>query len=158
MFARLNALGEEVGAPTQHPTSRLGQNNQRQVGVLYGHHGSGKVYNYLAGTGVRTGDIVTPNVTHPKSGKTYKTLARVVYTRDSMGGAAGDTAGELSGRGILLKNVGRTDQQSMPGFRERKEEDKSFTAKKWQEEADKRYEEQKKQRLNMQRLNPMGES
>lgn len=151
MFARLNALGEEVGAPTSQPTSRLGQNNQRQIGVLYGHHGSGKVYNYLAGSSVRAGDIVTPSVSHYKSGKTYKTLGRVVYTHDSMGGAAGDTAGVLSDRGILLKNVGRTDQTSLPGFQARKKADSSFTAKQWSDEADAKY-----QQNIMQRLNPMG--
>ncbi len=153
MFARLNALGEEVGAPTDKPTSRLGQNNQRQIGVLYGHNGSGKVYNYLAGSGVRVGDLVTPYVTHPKSGTTYKTLARVVYTRNSTGGAAGETAGELSNRGILLKNVGRTDQQSLPTFKARKSVDPTFTAKRWEQEA-----AAKQQQQTMQRLNPMGDA
>lgn len=153
MFARLNALGEEVSAPTQQPTSRLGQNNQRQVGVLYGHHGSGKVYNYLAGPNVRAGDIVTPPVTHHKSGKTYNTLGRVVYTRDSSGGAAGETAGELSGRGILMKNIGRTDQTHLPGYQARKQADPSFTAKKWSDAADENYKNQ-----TLQRLNAMGET
>ena len=118
MFARLNALGQEVGKPTENPTSRIGQNNQRQVGVLYGHNGSGKVYNYLASDSVRTGDTVTPEVTHPKSGKTYKTLGRIVYTRDAEGSAAGETAGYLSGQGIMMKTIGPTDQKSLPGYYE----------------------------------------
>lgn len=116
MFKRLNAFGEVVGKPTEKPTSRIGQNNQRQVGVLYGHEGGGKVYNYLAGKNVRTGDIVTPMVTHPKSGKTYKTLARVVTTKDALGSAAGRTAAYLSGKGIMMKTIGPTDQKSLPGY------------------------------------------
>lgn len=116
VFAKLNAMGQEVGKPTENPTSRIGQNNQRQVGVLYGHNGSGKVYNYLASDSVRTGDTVTPEVTHAKSGKTYKTLGKIVYTRDSEGTAAGDTAGYLSGQGIMMKTIGPTDQKSLPGY------------------------------------------
>ncbi len=34
MFKRIDAFGEEVGRPTDKPTSRIGQNNQRQIGVL----------------------------------------------------------------------------------------------------------------------------
>ena len=49
------------------------------VNVTYGHHGSGKLYSYY-GSNKRTGDIVTPEVTHPKTGKTYKTLAVVRST------------------------------------------------------------------------------
>jgi len=116
MFEKLNAFGETVGKPTERPTNRVGQNNQRQVGVLYGHEGSGKVYNYLAGKNVRTGDIVTPMVTHPKSGKNYKTLAKVVTTKDALGNVAGNTAAFLSNKGIMMKNIGVTDQKSLPGY------------------------------------------
>ena len=151
MFARLNSFGEMVGSPTERPTSRIGQNNQQLIGVLYGHNGSGKVYNYLGGEGLRTGDIVTPEVTHCKSGKAYKTLARVVTTKKATGDAAQNTMGYLSGNGNLIKTIGSTDQKSLPGFQARQQEDPNFTAKQWQEEADKQYKQQV-----MQRLNPMG--
>lgn len=152
MFARLNSLGETVGKPTPKPTSRIGRQNQKQVGVLYGHNGGGKVYNYLGGQGLRAGDVVTPEVTHPKSGKTYKTLARVVSTRDATGTAAGETAGYLSGQGILMKTIGPTDQRSLPGYQARAAQTPGFTAKQWQAEADDKY----KQTI-MCRLNPLGE-
>jgi hypothetical protein len=149
MFERLNAFGETVGKPTERPTSRIGQNNQRQVGVLYGHQGGGRVYNYLAGEGVRSGDIVTPTVTHPKSGKTYKTLGRVTNTRDALGGAAGDTAAHLAGQGILMKTLGPTDQTSLPGFEARKAQDPSFTARQWAQEAKAKYDNEIMQRFKI---------
>lgn len=151
-FQRLNSMGETVGKPTEKPTSRIDNGGTRQVGVLYGHAGGGKVYNYLAGSSVRAGDTITPEVTHPKSGKTYKTLAKVVSTRDALGSPAGDTAGYLSGQGIMLKTVGPTDQQSLPGFQSRKAQDPSFTTKKWAQEAKQNYDNGV-----MQRLNPMGD-
>lgn len=149
MFKRVNAFGEEVGRPTDKPTSRIGQNNQRQIGVLYGHKGSGKVYNYLAGAGIRTGDYITPEVTHPKSGTKYKTLAKVVSTRDAEGNAAQRVTGYLSKKGIMPKTVGPTDQTELKGYQERLKQDPSFTAKKWENEAAKRAKQEKMQRLNM---------
>ncbi len=60
----------------------VSDNNPRQiVNVTYGHHGSGKLYSYYA-QNKRTGDIVTPEVTNPKSGKTYKTLAVIRSTHN----------------------------------------------------------------------------
>ena len=150
-FQRLNAFGEEVGKPTGRPTSRIGQNNQRQVGVLYGHQGGGKVYNYLAGEGVRAGDIVTPMVTHYKSGKTYKTLGRVTNTRNSLGAPAGNTAAHLSGQGIMMKTLGPTRQAELPGFQARKAQDPSFTTQQWAQEAQQAYDQN-----IMRRLNTMG--
>lgn len=151
-FQKLNAFGEIVGKPTDRPTSRIGQNNQRQVGVTYGHHGSGQVYNYLGGKGLRAGDIVTPMVTHPKSGKTYKTLARVEFTRDSKGSPAAATAGYLANKAILMKTVGPTDQTSLPGYQARKQQDPNFTTKQWEQEGEQQYRDK-----IMRRLNPMGE-
>jgi hypothetical protein len=150
-FARLNAFGEVVGKPTDRPTSRIGANNQRQVGVLYGHNNGGKVYTYLAGANVRTGDTVTPEVTHYKSGKTYKTLGRVVSTRNSLGSTAGDTATHLAGQAILMKTLGPTDQTGLPGYRANKERDPNFTAKQWAQEAREKYDN-----AVMRRLGPMG--
>ncbi len=149
MFKRINAFGEEVGRPTDKPTSRIGQNNQRQIGVLYGHNGSGKVYTYLAGANVRTGDYITPEVTHPKSGNIYKTLAKVVSTRDATSNAAQRVSDNLSSVGTLMKTVGPTDQKSLPGYQERRKQDPSFSAKKWEEESNTRYQQNLMKRLNM---------
>lgn len=115
---RLNSQGENMGKPTINPTSRIGVNNQRQVDVLYGHENGGKAYTYLGGAGLRVGDMVTPMVTHPhsKTGKDYKTLARVVRTQDSLGAPASNTAGKLSGDVIQMKTIGSTDQKSLPGY------------------------------------------
>ena len=113
----------------------------RLVGVLYGHHGGGKVYNYLASDSARTGDIVTPMVTHAVSGKTYKTLGRIVSTQDAYGENAQNIEGVLSGDGILLKKLGHTDQRSLPGY-----------YRDWGKDADTRYEKAK-----MRRLNSLGE-
>lgn len=136
-FTKLNAFGEMPGKPSNRPTSKIGQNNQKQVGILYGHNGGGKVYNYLGGAGLRVGDTVTPEVTHYKSGKTYKTLGRVVSTKNATGSSAAATAGHLSGQGIMLKKLGSTDQKSLPGYYDG-----------WKKDADIRYEQTKMQRLN----------
>lgn len=145
---RLNSQGQEVGNPTDKPTSRIGANNEKQVGVLYGHNGGGKVYNYLGGEGLRAGDAVTPEVTHHKSGKTYNTLGRVVFTRDSQGSAAGDTASALSGQGIMLKTIGATDRQSLPGFKAKQAQDPNFTAKQWGKESNGSYKLSQAKRLS----------
>lgn len=147
-FERLNAMGEVVGKPTDKPTSRIENNNERQVSVLYGHNGSGKAYNYLAGKSVRAGDIVTPMVTHPKSGKTYKTLAVVQSTRDSTGSAAGDTAAHLASNGTMMKHIGVTEQRSLPGFKQRQAQDPNYTAKQWAQDAKTDYDNSVMRRLN----------
>lgn len=85
------------------------------VNVTYGHHGSGKLYSYY-GSNKRTGDIVTPEVTHPKTGKTYKTLAVVRSTHSVPQGQ--NTISYLKNRNINLKTIGKTDQKSLPGYYE----------------------------------------
>lgn len=85
------------------------------VNVTYGHHGSGKLYSYY-GSNKRTGDIVTPEVTHPKTGKTYKTLAVVRSTHSVPQGQ--NTVSYLKNRNINLKTIGKTDQKSLPGYYE----------------------------------------
>lgn len=101
------------------------------INVTYGHNGSGKLYSYY-GTNKRTGDIVTPEVTHPKSGKTYRTLAVVKSTHNAVQGK--DTLDYLQGRqpGTLgnyidkprgMKWIGKTDQKSLPGYYEGWEKD-----------------------------------
>jgi len=100
---------------------KISKLSTRQVGVLYGHNGGGKVYNYLAPATVKAGQVVTPEVTHPVSGKTYKTLARVVSTRDSLSSASQNTASYLSGKGIFLKTIGNADrglqaEKQLPGY------------------------------------------
>lgn len=110
---RLNSMGQRP--QKQYPFQK---NHERQVGITYGHDESGKVYTYLGGEGLRAGDITTPEVTHPKSGKTYKTLGKVAFTRDSMGDPAGNTAAHLGGQGIMMKTIGQTNQKSLPGYYE----------------------------------------
>lgn len=94
------------------------------INVTYGHNGNGKLYSYY-GANKRTGDIVTPEVTHPKSGKTYKTLAVVRSTHNI--GQAGQTLNYLQGKqpnalGNMIgspknmKWIGKTDQKSLPGY------------------------------------------
>ena len=85
------------------------------VNVTYGHHGSGKLYSYY-GSNKRTGDIVTPEVTHPKTGKTYKTLAVVRSTHSVPQGQ--NTVSYLKNRNINLKTIGKTNQKSLPGYYE----------------------------------------
>ena len=104
----------------------------RIVGVLYGHHGGGKVYNYLADDSVRTGDICTPMVTHAETGKTYKTLGRIVRTESANGNPGQNLIGTLDTKGIELKKLGHTDQRSLPGYYEG-----------WGKVADERYEMRK---------------
>ena len=99
-----------------HKLNLFGEDTSRLVGALYGHNGSGKVYNYLGKETLRTGDLVTPEVTHAVSGKTYKTLGRIVYTRDAEGTAAEQTIDKLSADGVELKTIGSTDQRSLPGY------------------------------------------
>lgn len=113
---KLNTLGR---APSQ-PKYGGGQ----IINVTYGHNGSGKLYSYY-GTNKRVGDIVTPEVTHPKSGKIYKTLAVVRSTHNA--GNASPTLDYLQGRqpgalGQMIKKpvgmkwIGKTDQKSLPGY------------------------------------------
>lgn len=101
---KLNTMGQ---------TPNSGRN--QIVNVTYGHHGSGKLYSYY-GSNKRTGDIVTPEVTHPKTGKTYKTLAVVRSTHSVPQGQK--TVSYLKNRNINLKTIGKTDQKSLPGYYE----------------------------------------
>lgn len=100
-------------------------NNPKQiVNVTYGHNGSGKLYSYYA-QNKRTGDIVTPEVTNPQSGKTYKTLAVVRSTHnldkgqstvDYLEGKNPNFRGEMVGTPMKLKTIGKTDQKALPGY------------------------------------------
>lgn len=97
-----------------HKLNLFGEDTSCVVGVLYGHNGSGKVYNYLGKETLRTGDLVTPEVTHYESGKTYKTLGRIVYTRSIDN--AEPTIDKLSADGVELKTLGSTNQRALPGY------------------------------------------
>lgn len=99
-----------------HKLNLYGEEPEKIVGVLYGHNGSGKVYDYLARGTARTGDLVTPEVTHAVSGKTYKTLGRIMYTRAADGTASERVKTALSDKGVDLKKIGHTDQRSLPGY------------------------------------------
>ncbi len=104
---KLNTMGNMQPKPNNNPL--------QVVNVTYGHNGSGKLYSYY-GQNKRTGDIVTPEVTHPKSGKTYKTLAVVQSTHQVKNGQS--TIDYLTGKNIGLKTIGKTDQKSLPGYYE----------------------------------------
>ena len=97
---KLNAFGQVQAQP-------------QVVNVTYGHHGSGKLYSYY-GQNKRTGDIVTPEVTHPKSGKSYKTLAVVRSTHNVKN--APSTFNYLHSKNTPIKPIGKTDQRSLPGY------------------------------------------
>ena len=101
---KLNVMGE---VPNNNPL--------QIVNVNYGHEGSGKLYSYY-GQNKRTGDVVTPEVTHPKSGKVYKTLGVVQSTHRLPQGQ--DTINYLTNKGIKIKTLGKTDQKSLPGYYE----------------------------------------
>ena len=116
---KLNTLGRARGTQAKYGGAQI-------INVTYGHQGSGKLYSYY-GTNKRVGDIVTPEVTHPKSGKTYRTLAVVRSTHNA--GEGTDTVDYLqqrkagaNGQNINqpknLKGIGKTDQKSLPGYYE----------------------------------------
>lgn len=147
--------------PMGEPISDYGDMNdyvpkqkERLVGVLYGHTKGGKVYNYKAGGNFRTGDTITPKVTHWKSGKVYNTLGRIVSTRDFDGSAAGRTKSFLGNKDIGLKSLEPTNQTSLPGYVSRKEKDPNFTARQWAEEAKER--ERASINARMRKVNSMG--
>lgn len=113
---RLNAMGETQAKQNGNP--------MQIVNVTYGHNGGGKLYSYY-GQNKRTGDIVTPEVTNKKSGKTYKTLAVVKSTHnannmqpteDFLEGKTQGRLGQMVGSPIKLKTIGKTDQKSLPGY------------------------------------------
>lgn len=112
-------LKEKKMAQQMQKLNTMGQAPQQQgggqqiVNVTYGHNGSGKLYSYY-GTNKRAGDIVTPEVTHPKSGKTYKTLAVVRSTHKIPQGQS--TVNYLNKKEIGIKTIGKTDQKSLPGY------------------------------------------
>ncbi len=129
------------------------------VNVTYGHNGSGKLYSYY-GTNKRTGDIVTPEVTNPKSGKTYKTLAVVRSTHnivqgkptiDYLEGRIEGANGQKIAKPVNMKYIGKTDQKSLPGYYPGWEEDA-------QAAYDLKMEVQKRDDINeMQKKNLFGE-
>lgn len=126
MMQKLNAFGQ---------VSALKNGNKygggQIINVTYGHNGGGKLYSYY-GANKRAGDIVTPEVTHPKSGKTYKTLAVVRSTHNAGQGEATmnylqgkipGSNGEYIGKPTSMKYIGKTDQKSLPGYYEGWEKD-----------------------------------
>ncbi|MCL1945342.1 MAG: hypothetical protein FWF56_06040 [Firmicutes bacterium] len=122
MEAISNRIGQQGYAQKQYAKAVKKENKDnskvtpRQVTVTYGHNGSGQAYTYLANENVKAGQTVTPMVTHPTSGKTYKTLGVVQSTRDSTNSASQGVINNLSNQGILLKKLGRTDQKSLPNY------------------------------------------
>lgn len=105
---KLNSMGQV--SQQQNPPNG---NPLQVVNVTYGHNGGGKLYSYY-GQNKRTGDIVTPEVTNHKSGKTYKTLAVVKSTHQVPQGQ--NTIKYLANKKIGMKTIGKTDQKSLPGY------------------------------------------
>ncbi len=102
---KLNSMGVPIKTSNTTP--------MQVVNVTYGHQDSGKLYSYY-GKGKRTGDIITPKVTHPQSGKVYKTLAVVKSTHEL--GKGKDTFGYLHDKDIPIKPIGKTEQTKLPGY------------------------------------------
>ncbi len=113
------------------------------VNVTYGHNGSGKLYSYY-GQNKRAGDIVTPEVTSKKTGKTYKTLGVVRSTR--LASNAINTIAKVGD----IKSLGATEQRSLPNY-----------YKGWEKDAQAAYDLKKEIQLDssipkMQKLNLFG--
>ncbi len=141
---KLDTLGR---VPGQNKMPYLSPKNKGQqvLEVTYGHIDKGPRYTYVGNTH-RTGDIVTPFVTHPKSGKTYRTLAVVRATHALQNGQG--QLDKLAVNGIPVKRIGATHQNWLPGYKEQKEQNPSFTAKEWAQEAYKKYEDRTMQKVN----------
>ena len=133
---KLNSLGNIIERNKNMPYLSDKNKGQQVLEVTYGHNDNGKQrYTYVGNTH-RTGDIVTPYVTNPKSGKTYRTLA-VVRATHSLNAGKGLVTG-LQAQGVPVKKIGSTSQTTLPGYLARKAEDSSFTAKQWAQEAKER--------------------
>lgn len=126
---RLDKMGNLASKQTNQ--SEQSKYNGQIVNVTYGHNGSGKMYSYY-GTNKRTGDIVTPKVTNPKSGKTYRTLAVVRSTHnieqgkptiDFLQGKIAGGNSEKMQKPNNMKHIGKTDQKSLPGYYQGWDED-----------------------------------
>lgn len=148
IMKKLNTMGESR-QPRQN-TARYG--GGQIINVTYGHNGSGKLYSYR-GSNKRVGDIVTPEVTHPKSGKTYRTLAVVRSTHTLPQGQ--DTIDYLDKKDINMKTIGRTDQTSLPGYKKYKDHG---GVEAWKKEAQAAYDLKLETRLDdsippMQKMN-----
>ena len=144
-FSKLNLLGKPINS---NPMPYLSPKNtgQQVLEVTYGHNDNGgKRYTYVGNTH-RTGDIVTPFVTHPQSGKTYRTLAvvRATHALNTKGGQ--QSLNNVAQNNIRVKKLGATHQAWLPGYKAQKEQDPSFTAEKWAE------------RAKMQKVNHLGET
>lgn len=128
----------------QSNNNKQSSNNPMQiVNVTYGHNGSGKLYSYY-GQNKRAGDIVTPEVTSKKTGKTYKTLGVVRSTR--LASNAINTIAKVGN----IKSLGATEQRSLPNY-----------YKGWEKDAQAAYDLKKEIQLDssipkMQKLNLFG--
>ncbi len=111
---KLDPLGNVANSQSNAPKQPK-YGGAQVVNVTYGHNGSGKLYSYY-GTNKRAGDIVTPEVTNPKSGKTYRTLAVVQSTHNIEKGKPTIDYLQSKDKPINLKHIGKTDQKSLPGY------------------------------------------
>lgn len=158
---KLDTWGQNISSNPKKSSPKYG--GGQIINVTYGHTGSGKLYSYY-GTNKRAGDIVTPEVTHPKSGKTYRTLAVVRSTQNIGNGAStvdylqqrqSGSRGQNIDRPRAVKWIGKTDQTSLPGYAKYKDHG---GAKEWKREAQAAYDLKLEIRLDdsipkMQKLN-----
>lgn len=85
----------------------------------YGHHPSGKMYEYWGNDNYRTGQNVVAPVTNKRSGKTYNTMFTIMRTSGGDGELAANEAQRLSQNGIGIKYIQGTDVLSnLPGGKE----------------------------------------
>lgn len=146
IMKKLNSLGNIIERNKNMPYLSPKNKGQQVLEVTYGHNDNGQQrYTYVGNTH-RTGDIVTPYVTHPKTGKTYRTLAVVRATHSLKAGQPLITG--LQAKGVPVKKIGSTSQTTLPGFMERKRLDPNFTAKQWAQEA---------RENQMQKINQFGQ-
>lgn len=111
----------------------------------FGHHPSGKAYDYLGNDNYRTGQNVTVPVTKRlKDGSTitYNTMFTIMRTSGADGPAAQNVARNLSQNGVGLKFIQGTDVlNDLPGG-------SRFSSKaEWARQSDEQYKERLSERL-----------
>ena len=75
----------------------------------YGHHPSGKMYEYWGNDNFRTGQNVVAPVTNKRTGKTYNTMFTIMRTSGADGEIAQNEAQRLSQNGVGIKFIQGTD-------------------------------------------------
>lgn len=102
----------------------------------YGHHPSGKQYEYWGGDNFRTGQNVVVPVTNRRTGRTYNTMFTIMRTGSADAKMASNEAQRLSQKGIGIKMIAGTDVLGMltsgSDFKSKRE---------WKDDSERRYDE-----------------